>query len=94
MKIAVLIASTLCVCLAGNAQAAAELYTIEPAHTYPSFEVSLPLFESIELLGRDMTVRRLQYAQEALAASGVKLGGEHLKRLEREYTQKYAGEAG
>ena len=40
MKKSVLYASTLCACLAGTAQAAAELYTIEPAHTYPSFEVS------------------------------------------------------
>jgi polyisoprenoid-binding protein YceI len=36
----VLIASALCACLAGTVQAAAEVYTIEPAHTYPSFEVS------------------------------------------------------
>lgn len=40
MKLSTLYASTLCACLAGTAQAAAELYTIEPAHTYPSFEVS------------------------------------------------------
>ena len=35
-----LCASILCACLAGTAQAASEQYTIEPAHTYPSFEVS------------------------------------------------------
>jgi polyisoprenoid-binding protein YceI len=40
MKMSVLSAFTLCACLAGSAEAAAELYTIEPAHTYPSFEVS------------------------------------------------------
>jgi len=40
MKMSVLIASTLCACIVGTAQAAAEIYTIEPAHTYPSFEVS------------------------------------------------------
>lgn len=40
MKTSVLCASTLCACLAGTAQAAAERYTIEPLHTYPSFEVS------------------------------------------------------
>lgn len=40
MKKSVLYVSTLCACLAGTAQAAAEFYTIEPAHTYPSFEVS------------------------------------------------------
>ena len=39
MKTSVFFASTLCACLAGTAQAAAELYTIEPLHTYPSFEV-------------------------------------------------------
>jgi polyisoprenoid-binding protein YceI len=40
MKMSVLFALTLCACLAGTAQAAAEVYTIEPMHTYPSFEVS------------------------------------------------------
>jgi len=40
MKIPVLSTMTLCACLAGTAQAAAAVYTIEPAHTYPSFEVS------------------------------------------------------
>jgi len=40
MKMSALFALTLCACLAGTVQAAAELYTIEPAHTYPSFEVS------------------------------------------------------
>ena len=39
MKISVLPALSLWACLAGTAQSAAELYTIEPAHTYPSFEV-------------------------------------------------------
>ena len=40
MKIPALSTLILCACLAGTAQAAAALYTIEPAHTYPSFEVS------------------------------------------------------
>jgi polyisoprenoid-binding protein YceI len=40
MKKSVLYATTLCACLAGTARAEAELYTIESAHTYPSFEVS------------------------------------------------------
>jgi polyisoprenoid-binding protein YceI len=39
LKTSVLCALALCACLAGTAQAAAERYTIEPFHTYPSFEV-------------------------------------------------------
>jgi polyisoprenoid-binding protein YceI len=38
MKKPVLIAMTACACSAGLAQAAPEVYTIEPMHTYPSIE--------------------------------------------------------
>jgi polyisoprenoid-binding protein YceI len=38
MKSSVLVAATLCACIAGAAQAAPEVYTIEPMHTYPSVE--------------------------------------------------------
>ena len=39
MKKSLVIATTLGACFAGLAQAAPEVYTIEPMHTYPSFEV-------------------------------------------------------
>ena len=47
--------------------------------------VSLPLFDSMELLGKDMVQRRLQYALEALATAGYELKGKPLKALEKEY---------
>ena len=37
MRVSVLFAAALAAGLAGTAQAAAEAYTIEPFHTYPSF---------------------------------------------------------
>jgi len=40
MRVSVLFAAALAAGLAGTAQAAAEAYTIEPFHTYPSFEAS------------------------------------------------------
>ncbi len=53
--------------------------------------VSLPLFESMEILGPDMTRRRLHYALEALAEIGFELKGKGLKALEREYRQAFGG---
>ena len=47
--------------------------------------VSLPLFESLELLGREMSVRRLQYAVDKLARSGHTLSKKKLKELSTEY---------
>jgi len=47
--------------------------------------VSLPLFDSMAALGRDMTVRRLQYAIEALEQEGYTLSGKKLKKLEKDY---------
>lgn len=47
--------------------------------------VSLPLFESMEILGKDMVLRRLHYALEALAGEGFALKGKELKRMEAEY---------
>jgi len=47
--------------------------------------VALPLFESMEILGKDMVLRRLQYALEALAGAGFALKGKELKQLEAEY---------
>jgi glutamyl-tRNA synthetase len=51
--------------------------------------VSLPLFESMEILGKDMILRRLQYAIEALAAQGFTLKGKELKELESTYETAY-----
>ena len=51
--------------------------------------VSLPIFDSMEILGRDRVVRRLQYAQEALTALGFALSGKALKKLESEYQERY-----
>ncbi len=51
--------------------------------------VSLPLFESMEILGKDMVLRRLQYALEALAGQGFALKGKALKQLETDYKSAY-----
>ena len=50
---------------------------------------SLPLFQVMEILGSDMTRRRLQYALEALAAAGFDLKGKRLKQLESRYAEQY-----
>jgi len=54
--------------------------------------VSLPLFESMEILGRDLCLRRIQYALEALAGIGISLSGKKLKKLSGEYEQQYRKE--
>lgn len=51
--------------------------------------VSLPLFESMEILGMDMVLRRLQYALEVLAGQGFALKGKGLRQLEAEYANAY-----
>ena len=51
--------------------------------------VSLPLFECMEILGRDLSVRRLQYALEALATGGSELKGKTLDQLEKYYEATY-----
>jgi len=51
--------------------------------------VALPLFESMEILGKDMTLRRLQYALESLATQGYVLKGKELKQLEEKYEADY-----
>jgi glutamyl-tRNA synthetase len=50
---------------------------------------ALPLFDSMEIIGRDMTRRRVQYALEALAGSGVEIKGKALKKLEKDYQKRY-----
>ena len=53
---------------------------------------SIPVFDSMEILGSDMTRRRLVYAQEILAAAGFELKGKPLKQLEKDYQTKYGGD--
>ena len=51
--------------------------------------VSLPAFESMEILGRDMVVRRIQYALECLGAAGFELKGKKLDEVEKYYEGAY-----
>jgi len=51
--------------------------------------VSLPIFDSMEIIGRDMCLRRIQYALETLAEAGAALKGKALKRFTKEYEAKY-----
>ncbi|NCC52456.1 MAG: glutamate--tRNA ligase [Spartobacteria bacterium] len=53
--------------------------------------VALPLFDSMVLLGRDMVLRRLQYALDMLDETGVSLKGKTLKKFEKEFQSDYAG---
>lgn len=51
--------------------------------------VSLPLYDSMELLGRDLCVRRIQYALEALEQKGYALSKKRLKALSEDYARRY-----
>ncbi|MDA7756617.1 glutamate--tRNA ligase [Opitutales bacterium] len=51
--------------------------------------VSLPLFDSLALLGPDLTRTRLRSALEKLSSAGSGLSKKGLKKLEKEYVQKY-----
>jgi len=51
--------------------------------------VSLPLFDSMAIMGRDMCLRRIQYALEILADRGTALSGKKLKKLTRDYEYRY-----
>ncbi|MBI2440079.1 MAG: glutamate--tRNA ligase [Lentisphaerae bacterium] len=53
--------------------------------------VSLPIFDSMLILGRDMTLARLQYAREALAEAGCALTKDELAELEKTYRAQYGG---
>ncbi|OPZ07313.1 MAG: Glutamate--tRNA ligase [candidate division BRC1 bacterium ADurb.BinA292] len=50
---------------------------------------SLPLFDSMEILGAAMSRRRLVYALEALGSIGHELSSRQLKAIEQEYREKY-----
>ena len=51
--------------------------------------VSLPLFDSLELLGPDLVRTRIRNALEKLSKEGVGLSKKGLKKLEKEYIHKY-----
>ena len=51
--------------------------------------VSLPLFDSLNLLGPDLTRTRIRIALDKLASDGVGLSKKGLKKLEKEYTTQY-----
>ena len=53
------------------------------------YKLRSPLFESMEILGGDMSRRRLHHALDALASIGHALGGKKLKKLEKEYQARY-----
>ncbi len=55
--------------------------------------VSLPLFDAMALMGRDLCLRRVQYAQETLAAEGAALSGKAAKKLMNDYEQRYRKDA-
>ncbi len=52
--------------------------------------VALPLFDSVVLLGKDLTLRRIQYALETLAQAGFSLGGKKQKKLIKDYEYRYS----
>jgi glutamyl-tRNA synthetase len=54
--------------------------------------VALPLFESMEILGSDMTRRRLMHALDKLAEAGQGLSKKALKQLEKEYRAQAAAD--
>jgi len=55
--------------------------------------VSLPLFDAMVLMGRDLSLRRVQYAQETLAAAGTVLSGKASKKLMNDYELRYRKES-
>jgi glutamyl-tRNA synthetase len=58
---------------------------------FSGLPVALPLFESMELVGSDMTRRRLAHALAKLADAGAGLSKKALKALENDYRQRFGG---
>jgi len=56
--------------------------------------VSLPLFDSMVVMGKDMCLRRLQYALEALDTLQLGLSGKKLKKLTKDYQARYGKSGG
>ena len=74
----------------------AEKETLKLKHLLPPFfiaisgvAVSLPVFDSMLILGRDMTLRRIQYALEALNTQGFALKKDKLKEFEKAWRARY-----
>jgi len=53
-------------------------------------KVSLPLFDTMVIIGKDMSLRRLQYAVDLLEQNGISLGKKKLKKLTKDYDYRYA----
>jgi len=53
-------------------------------------KVSLPIFDSMVIMGKDMCLRRIQYALEALEKEGFALKGKRLKKFTSAYQAKYS----
>jgi len=51
--------------------------------------VSLPLFDAMAVIGRDMSLRRVQYALELLEQAQLGLSGKALKKLTKDYEYRY-----
>ena len=51
--------------------------------------ISLPLFDSLSLLGPDLVRTRIRTALEKLASEGMGLSKKGLKKLEKEYVSQY-----
>jgi glutamyl-tRNA synthetase len=52
-------------------------------------KVSLPIFQSMVVLGRDLSLRRLHYALDILAGAEVGLKGKKLKKFTKDYEYRY-----
>lgn len=50
---------------------------------------AMPLFDTMAILGSDMSRRRLQYALEGLATLGFQLSEKTLKKMEKDYQKAY-----
>lgn len=55
--------------------------------------VSLPLFDAMAVMGRDLSLRRVQYALEVLSVAGVAFSGKAIKKLTNDYEQRYRKDA-
>ena len=51
--------------------------------------VSLPLFDTMKTLGRDMSLRRIQYAVDLLEQNNLGMGKKKLKKLTKDYNSRY-----
>jgi glutamyl-tRNA synthetase len=52
-------------------------------------KVSLPIFQSMVVLGRDLSLRRIHYALDVLAGAEVGLKGKKLKKFTKDYEYRY-----